>query len=124
MLNLYTLLSGIIEPICPCFVGHYPTTEEKVYPYCEIKFPNTLPNNSFSENNLLDVDIWNNKDTDIRDIEGITDAIHLALNRLHYIDDVMQVSINRNTPYRLELADEMIGIQRRELRYTVKVYYK
>ena len=124
MLNLYSLLSGIIEPIVPCFVGHFPTTETKVYPFCEISFPNSLPNNSFSDTNLLSVTIWDNKDTDINEIEGITDAIHKALNRFHYIDNVMQVSINRNTPYRLELADEMIGIQRRELRYTVKVYYK
>jgi len=122
MLKLYGLLSGIIEPLCPCFVGHYPTTETKSYPYCTIKFPNILPNNSFSDTNLLSVNIWDDKDTDIRNIEAITDAIHKALNRFHYIDDAMQASINRNTPYRLELPDEMIGIQRRELRYTVKVY--
>lgn len=122
MLKLYSLLSGIIEPLCSCYVSGYPTTETKIYPYCTIKFPNSLPNNSYSEINLLEVDIWDDKDTDIREIEGITDLIHAELNRYHYIDDYMQVSINRNTPYRLELADEMIGIQRRELRYTVKVY--
>jgi hypothetical protein len=124
MLKLYELLSGIIEPMVPCFVGGYPTKKEKIYPYAEIKFPNILPNNSYSDINLLEVDIWNNKDTDIREIEGIADLIHAELNRYHYIDDYMQVSINRNNPYRLELLDPQIGIQRRQLRYTVKVYYK
>jgi len=122
MLALYSLLSDIIEPICTCFVGHYPTELEKVYPYCTIDFPNALPNNSFSDLNLLSINIWDNKDTDIRVIEAITDSIHKAINKLHYIDTVMQVSIFRNTPYRLKINDEMIGIQRRELRYVVKVY--
>lgn len=123
MLALYELLSGIIEPICPCFVGHYPTKEKKVYPYVEIKVPNILPNNSFSDNNLLQVDIWDDKDTDIRDIERITGLIHKELNRYHHINDVMQLRINRDRPYRLELIDSEINIQRRQLRYTVKVYY-
>lgn len=124
MLNLYTLLSGIIEPIATCYAGHFPTSEKKVYPYVSIKFPNSLPNNSFSDTNLLEVDIWDDKDTDINEIEGITDLIHKELNRLQINNEIFNISINRNNPYRLELADEMIGIQRRELRYTVKVYYK
>ena len=122
MLKLYKLLSNIIEPICTCYVDHYPTDETKVYPFVEIKTPNTIPNNSFSDNNLLQIDIWDNKDTNINEIETITDLIHLALNRLHYIDANMQVSINRDKPYRLELPDPIIGIQRRELRYVVTIY--
>ena len=122
MLELYGLLSNIIEPICPCFVGHYPTEEEKVYPYVEIKFPTAVPNNSFSDNNLLEVDIWDNKDTDIRDIEAITDNIHKALNKYHYINDHMQFSVNRNNPHRVGLPDPQINIQRRQLRYLVTVY--
>ena len=38
--------------------------------------------------------------------------------------DKIQFSITRNTPYRLELPDPLINIQRRQLRYLVKVYYK
>lgn len=124
MLELYELLSGIIDPICPSFADHYPEDETKVYPYAEIKFPNALPNNSFSDNNLLEIDIWDDKGTDIREIEGIADAIHKALNRLQYNDAAMYVSINRNTPYRLSLSDPIIHIQRRQLRYVVTVYYK
>lgn len=125
MLELYKILSNIIEPICTCYVDHYPTDQDgasKVYPYVEINFPNSLPNNSFSDNNLLEIDIWDNKDTDIREIEVITDAIHKELNRFHYIDATMQVSINRNNPYRLSLPDPIINIQRRQLRYIVTAY--
>ena len=132
MLELYKLLSNIIDPICPSFADHYPEdqldkngqTIPKAYPYVEIKFPNALPNNTFSDNNLLEVDIWDDKATDIREIEGITDAIHKELNRLQYNDAVMNVSINRNTPHRLVLPDPIIHIQRRQLRYVAKVYYK
>lgn len=124
MLELYELLAGTIDPICMCFVDHWPEGEEKVYPYVEIRFPNALPNNSFSDNNLLEVDIWDNKGTDIREIEAITDSVHKALNRLKHNDMVMNVSINRNTPHRLSLPDPTIHIQRRQLRYVATVYYK
>lgn|GEM_PF-1215675 len=143
MLDLYTLIYNQIMPIivthnygfyspaqvyddatCATYVDHYPEDQKKVYPYAEIKFPNSLPNNSFSDNNLLEVDIWDDKATDIREIEGITDAIHKALNRLQYNDAVMNVSINRNTPHRLSLPDPIIHIQRRQLRYIVTAYYK
>lgn len=124
MLKLYALLSSIIDPICPSFADHYPEDEDKVYPYAEIKFPSVVPNNSFSDNNLLEIDIWDDKGTDIREIEGITDAIHAALNRLQHSDTAMYVSINRNPPHRLGIPDPIIHIQRRQLRYIVTAYYK
>lgn len=128
MLDVYTMLSNIIEPIVPCFVGHYPTDQDgedkKVYPFAEIKFPNILPNNTFSDNNLLEIDIWDNKDSDPTEIESIADLIHKKLNFYNVDTDTFQCSINRNTPYRLELPDPQINIQRRQLRYIVKVYYK
>ena len=124
MLDLYTLIYNIINPICPAFADHYPEEETKIYPYVEIKFPNALPNNTFSDNNLLEVDIWDDKGADIREIETITDSIHEALNRLQYNDMAMNVSINRNTPFRLVLPDPIIHIQRRQLRYVMTVYNK
>lgn len=124
MLELYTLIYNIVNPLCPCFADHYPEEDKKVFPYAEIKFPNALPNNTFSDNNILEIDIWDNKGTDITEIEGITDTIHKALNRLQYNDTKMNVSINRNTPYRLVLPDPIIHIQRRQLRYVVTIYNK
>jgi len=124
MLKLYALINSLVESICPCFVDHYPEDEEKVYPYAEIRFPNVLPNNSFSDNNLLEIDIWSDKGTDINGIEGIADSVNLALNRLQYNDASMYVSINKNKPYRLSLPDPIVHIQRRQLRYVCTVYYK
>lgn len=127
MMELSTLIYNKINPICNCFVDHYPEDEEnntKIYPYVEFKFPNIVPNNSYSDNNLLEIDIWDNKGTDVREIENIADSIHKALNRLQYNDLIMNVSINRNNPYRLVLPDPIIHIQRRQLRYIVTVYYK
>jgi len=122
MIELYTLINSIIEPLCTTYAEHYPTEEKKVYPYVEFRFPNILINNEFSDNNILEIDIWDNKDTDINEIETITDAIHKALNRFQYNSPTMNASINRNTPYRLELADPIIEIQRRQLRYLVTTY--
>jgi hypothetical protein len=124
MLELYTLIYSIVNPICTAFADHFPEEEVKVFPYAEIKFPNVLLNNEFSDKNLLEVEIWDDKDPDIREIEGLTDTIHAALNRLQYNDANMNVSINRNTPYRLVLPDPIIHVQRRELRYLVTVYKK
>ena len=53
LLDLYTLINSKIQPICNCFVDHYPEDETKTYPYVEFRFPNTLPNNSFSDNVLI-----------------------------------------------------------------------
>ena len=86
--------------------------------------PTFLPNNSYSDNNQLEINILDDKATDIREIEHITDAIHLVLNRLQYNDSKLQVSINRDTPYRLSLPDPITHIQRRKLRYVVTVYEK
>jgi hypothetical protein len=130
MLDVYTLLSSIIEPICPCWVGHYPTlqldnnglTIPKIYPYCEIKFPNILPNNTYSDNNLLTIDVWDNKDTDVTEIEGICDSIHGALNYMHQINETIAVSIIRDRPWKIEIPDPDINIQRRQLKYVVNVY--
>jgi len=124
MIDLYTLINSKIEPICNCFVDHYPEDEKRVYPYVEFRFTNILPNNSYSDNNQLEINILDDKATDIREIENITDAIHLVLNRLQYNDSKLQVSINRDTPYRLSLPDPITHIQRRKLRYVVTVYEK
>lgn len=128
MLKLYALLSNLIEPITPCYADHYPELGAKAYPYAEIRFPNVLPNEfsdeDISDYNLLEVDIWHNKGTDITEIEQISSAIHKELKRLQYNDGFMYVYIHANTPYRLSLPDPKVHIQRRQLRYIVTVYNK
>jgi hypothetical protein len=124
MLELFNLIYDIVNPICACFADHYPEDETKVFPYAEVIFPNVLINNEFSDKPQLKINIWDNKETDITEIEGLADCIHQALNRYQYNDAVMNVSINRDTPYRLALQDPILHIQRRELRYILTVYKK
>jgi hypothetical protein len=124
-MDVYTLIYNKIASIIDTFVGHYPTLQDgeaKVYPYAEINFPDISPNNSYSDKNQMTIDIWDNKDTDIVEIEGLTDAIHKVLNRLQYNDSTMNVSVNRDTPYRIKLEDPTLYIQRRQLRYLVTIY--
>jgi len=123
MLKLYALLANIIEPICPCFVDHYPETETMRYPYVAIK-ASTIPNNSFSDNNLLEVDVWSDNGPDITECETITAAIHKELNRLQVNNADFNLSINRNTPHVLPLDDTILHVIRRQLRYICTVYEK
>jgi len=128
MLELYALINSKIEPICSCYVDHYPEKEKKVYPYTEIRFPSVLPNDfcdgDLSDLNLLEIDIWDDKGTDITGIEQITNAVHKELKRFRFGDEALYVSISANTPSRLSPPDPEIHIQRRQLRYIVTVYYK
>lgn len=127
MLDIYTIINSQIENIVNSFVGDYPTLDNeqnKVYPYATINFSSVLVNNSFSDKNLLEIDIWDNLGTDIRNVEIITDAIHNVLNKFHYNDSNLDILITRNNPFRLKLPDANINIIRRQLRYIVRVYYK
>lgn len=74
--------------------------------------------------NILEVHIWDDKASNIVEIETITDEIDKELNKLQINNSKMQICIFRDTPYRLKLEDPDIHIQRRELRYIAKVYYK
>jgi hypothetical protein len=129
MLDVYTLIYNTLNPICNTYADHYPTTLEqedghKKYPYIEFSFPYAMPNNTFSDNNLLYVDIWDNKSGNIVGIETITDNAEKALNRLQLNNDKMQICIYKNNPCRFPVPDTDINIQRRELRFIVKTYLK
>ena len=131
-MDAYTLIYNLISPLADAYVGHYPTDQHdlagnevpKVYPYAEINFPSISPNNICSDKNQLTIDVWSNKDTDIRDIEILCDKIHAVINRTQYNDQDMNCSINRDTPYRLKIEDPSLYIQRRQLRYIATIYYK
>ena len=124
LLDIYKLINSKIEEICSnSFADYYPEEKKKIYPYVEFKFPSTQPN-GFSELNSLDIDIWNNKANDIFEIETITENIDKQLNKLQVNNETMQLCIFRNNPYKLRINDPDIHIQRRQLRYILKVYYK
>lgn len=124
MLELYKVIEEELKPIVTAYAEHYPTTLEKVYPYVEYTLPYSNPNNTYSDNHLLYVDIWDNKSGSVVEIENITDKIEKALNRLQINNETMQVCIYKNNPCRFPVPDTEINIQRRELRFICRVYEK
>lgn len=96
--------------------------DKEQIPMAIFKFPNIL-NNEYREDVLLEIDIWHNSTaTGIVELEEISDEIDSNLNRLKYLDEYMQVSIYRQSPYLLNLNDEDEEIKRKQLRYVCKTY--
>lgn len=124
MLNLYDVIYSLINPIVDSYAEHYPADTEKVYPYAEFNFPNITENNEYSDLNQLQIDIWNNKSGQVEEIETITDNLVKALNKKIIKTDNMLIQIFKDTPFRLKLPDSDINIQRRELKFLVKLYEK
>lgn len=89
-----------------------------------LTFPNIKGNNEYSDLNQLVIDIWNNKSGQVAEIETITDNLVKALNKKIINTSDMLIQIFKDNPYRLKLPDSDINIQRRELRFLVKLYEK
>ncbi|WP_254904711.1 hypothetical protein [Clostridium tyrobutyricum] len=87
-----------------------------------LTFPNIAPNNEYSDLNQLVIDIWNNKSGQVTEIETITDNLVKALNKKIINTGDMLIQIFKDIPFRLKLPDSDINIQRRELRFLVKLY--
>lgn len=89
-----------------------------------LTFPNITANNEYSDLNQLVIDIWNNKSGQVAEIETITDNLVKTLNKKIINTSDMLIQIFKDNPYRLKLPDSDINIQRRELRFLVKLYEK
>lgn len=124
MLELNDIIGNVIDSIVTAYADHYPTNKKKIYPYAEYSFPYSTPNNTYSDNISLYIDIWDNKSGSVVEIENITDKIEKALNRLQINNDKLQLCIYKNNPCRFPLSDTDINIQRRELRFICKIYEK
>lgn len=122
--EIYGFLNKQINPICPAYNDHYPEKDKKVFPYVEIKLPNINQANEYADNNQFELDVWDDKGVNINEIEGIADSINKKINKAIYNDDHKLIIVNKNNPYRLTIPDQEIGIQRRQLRYVLKVYDK
>lgn len=85
-------------------------------------FPNVTQNNEYSDLNQLVIDIWDNKSGEVEEIETITDNLVKALDKKIIKTDSMLIQIFKDKPFRLKLPDSDINIQRRELRFLVKLY--
>lgn len=89
-----------------------------------LTFPSINQNNEYSDLNQLQVDIWDNKSGQVEEIETITDNLVKALDKKIIKTEDMLIQIFKDTPHRLKLPDSDINIQRRELRFLVKLYEK
>lgn len=126
MLNLYDYILEQIQPICTCYSDDYPVDKEaaegrKQYPYIVLSMNSSIPNNEYSNNNLIYVDIWSNQHG-IEEVETLTDQIYKQLNSLKIMKDDMFIQISRYNPCRLNLRDPDINLKRRQLRFLVKTY--
>jgi len=125
MLDIYKLITTQLKVLnIPSYADLYPKAlaDSKVYPYIIYNFPNTITAN-FADLNLMEIDIWDNK-TSMVEIETISTSIDDIFKSLLYNNTEIFVKTYRNVPYRLKLDEEDTGIQRRQLRYVVKAYYK
>ena len=119
MMDLLTFIYNQIQSV------HTKTYFEKApqgteYPYVVYHMPNTSEV-EVREDTVLEVDIWTNTG-DIVELETITDNIDKKLNRLSNLDANFQCKIYRDNPYKLSLTDEDPAIDRRRLRYNIKLY--
>ena len=127
MLNMYDYLIEQIDPIVTCYSDEYPQDKEsaengaKVYPYATVLMYSAIPNNEYSNNNLVYIDVWSNK-RGIEEVETLTDAIYNKLNKSTIMKDDMFIQISRYNPCRLNLNDPDINLKRRQLRFLVKTY--
>lgn len=88
------------------------------FPYLVFDLPTSF-NNAPSEDFLLEIDAWdNNQDTTI--LENIIDSIDEELNNKIISFDKYKAIFRREN--RLTLPDEDPTLNRRQLRYTVRVY--
>jgi|LSQX01.1.fsa_nt_gb hypothetical protein len=96
--------------------------DKEQFPLVIFRFSNIL-DNEYREDVLLEIDIWHNSDaTAIIELQEIADEIDSQLNRLKYLDEDIQTSIYRQSPYLLNLPDIDEGSKRKQLRYICKTY--
>lgn len=127
--ELQTAVKSLISPIVTSYANQYPAEKEevdtgKIYPYAVFSFPNASTNNEFSDNFILQVDIWDDKGGDATEIETVTDAVFHALNKQKILTDNLFIQIYRDTIWRLKLPDPDVNIQRRQLKFICKIYNK
>lgn len=119
MMDLLTFIYDQIAAIYPkTYFGKVP--QDTLYPYVVFHTP-SVGEVEVREDTVLEVDIWTNNG-DIVELETITDNVDLKINRLLHLDANFQCKIYRDTPYRLTITDEDPIIDRRRLRYNIKLY--
>ena len=124
MMDLLAFIYDQIQAVHPrVFLNKVPQDNPDIdtsYPYVVFHTP-SVGEVEVREDTVLEVDIWTNNG-DIVELETITDNIDKKLNRLSNLDANFQCKIYRDNPYKLSLTDEDPIIDRRRLRYNIKLY--
>lgn len=119
MIDLLTYLYTQISSILPnTFYEKVP--QEKSFPYVVYTLPG-ISEEEVREDYTLEIDIWSNSN-DIMELETIVTDIDCNLNRELELNDGFMCKIYRNTPYRLNIPDPDENLNRRKLRYLIKLY--
>ena len=119
MMDLLTFIYDQIQSVyAKTYFEKAPQSTE--YPYVVYHMPNTSEV-EVREDTVLEVDVWTNTG-DMVELETITDNIDKKLNRLSNLDANFQCKIYRDNPYKLNIPDEDPIINRRRLRYNIKLY--
>ena len=119
MMDLLTFIYNQIQSVyAKTYFEKAPQDTE--YPYVVFHMPNASEM-EVREDIVLEVDIWTNIG-DIVELETITDNIDAKINRLLHLDTNFQCKIYRDNPYKLNIPDEDPIIDRRRLRYNIKLY--
>ena len=93
-------------------------------PMAIYKLPNGFEPFRYRQDILLEMDIWGKSDAQsIIDLEGIVGKIDSKLNELKYMDENIQVSIYRATPYYNQIDDPDEELSRRKLSYIMQTYF-
>jgi len=121
MLDIYTLIYYQLSTLnIPTYPDTYPKAlaNSKVYPYIVFSFPAVFENN-YADLNQMQIDVWSNTNNNV-EVETITKNADDLLKDYKQLTNDYFVRIYREKPYRLKL-DEM-EVQRRQLRYIVKIF--
>ena len=121
MLDIYALIYSQLSTLnIPTYPDTYPKAlaNSKVYPYIAFNFPTVFENN-YADLNQMQIDVWSNTSNNV-EIETITKNVDDLLKDYKQLTDNYYVKIYREKPYRLKLDE--IEVQRRQLRYIVKIF--
>lgn len=126
MLSAYELIKTQLEGtgIADVFADLYPLARvaTKTYPYIVFNMPNT-GYEDYCDINALEIDIFDNK-LDLVEIENLADLVDSIFRKMAIQNSDMFANSFRDKPHRLKLDDDANGIQRRQMRYVFKCWYK
>ena len=121
MLDIYALIYSQLSTLnIPTYPDTYPKllANSKVYPYIVFSFPTVFENN-YADLNQMQIDVWSNTSNNV-EIETITKNVDDLLKDYKQLTDNYYVKIYREKPYKIKLDE--IEVQRRQLRYIVKIF--